>query len=140
MDKAFPRQSFSQESAQYPQPLPRPPTHWQEGEQGMPFSPSPSSQSNMVQLCAKLAVDLAINMVNMVPDPVTGAVLKTFLGLLSDELKGHNGKLDELGSKLDKLIEGYYITGYECLEDASRVTDSQREKLIEAALDKFRTA
>lgn len=101
-----------------------------------------SSESNMVKLCANLTIDFTANIVKGAKfyNPLIAPVLETLLGLLSNELNDNSGKLDEIGLKLDKLTESYYKTGYDYLNDAFRVTDSRREKWIEAALDKFRTA
>ena len=96
----------------------------------------------MVQLCENLAVKFATNIVQgaTFSNPLIGPILETLLEVLGDELGSIDQKLDKLDQKLDKLIESYYKSGYEYLNDAKSVTDSRREKWIEAALDRFRTA
>ena len=73
-----------------------------------------SSQSDMAGLCTKLAVGFTANVVKGVQfsNPITGVILETLLGLLSEELDSTSAKLDAIDKKLATLLESYYKDGY----------------------------
>lgn len=66
-------------------------------------------------------------------DPITGFLLKSFIGLLKEEQ-------ETTDQKVDKLIASCYKTGMSHLQDADMVSAERKQKWIEAALDEFRKA
>ena len=88
------------------------------------------NSSKFGSFCSQF-IDVVID--KNVPDPVTGFLLKSFIGLLKEDQ-------ETTDQKVDKLIASYYKTGMSYLQDADMVSAGRRQKLIEAALDEFRKA
>jgi tetratricopeptide (TPR) repeat protein len=88
-----------------------------------------SFESLMEKLCQNLALEL---LPNLIPEPITRALLETLIGLLDQQQKANE--------QLSKLIGSYYKTGMEYLIDARDVQEKRKEVWIQQALERFLTA
>ena len=76
------------------------------------------NSSKFGSFCSQF-IDVVID--KNVPDPVTGFLLKSFIGLLKEEQ-------ETTDQKVGKLIASYYKTGMSYLQDADMVSAGNLER------------